>query len=111
MACDLFKSFLEEETSNRVGTLTGTSKAITACVALTTAAYWAGQTFCELLETFRFATYDGPEDKLQGFAGLPAPNSLPVPNALPTPNPLPAPNSLQAPNPLPTFKSQADRKS
>jgi hypothetical protein len=48
---------------------------ISACVALVAAAYWAGQTFCELLETFRFATYDGPEDKLQGFARLPPTNS------------------------------------
>jgi len=50
---------------------------ITACVALVAAAYWAGQAFCELLETFRAATYDGPEDKLQGFANLP-PSNPPV---------------------------------
>jgi hypothetical protein len=48
---------------------------ISACVALVAAAYWAGQTFCELIETFRAATYDGPEDKLEGFAGLPPSNS------------------------------------
>ncbi|HEX2473532.1 MAG TPA: hypothetical protein VHK01_02230, partial [Lacipirellulaceae bacterium] len=48
---------------------------ITACVTLIAAAYWAGQTFCELIETFRAAAYDGPEDKLQGFASLPAPSS------------------------------------
>jgi hypothetical protein len=39
---------------------------ITACVSLIAAAYWAGQTFAELLETFRAAAYDGPEDKLEG---------------------------------------------
>jgi hypothetical protein len=62
---------------------------MTACVALVAAAYWAGQTFCELLETFRAATYDGPEDKLQGFANLPPSNSPPSnspPSNLPVAN-------------------------
>jgi hypothetical protein len=39
---------------------------ITACVSLIAAAYWAGQTFAELIETFRAAAYDGPEDELEG---------------------------------------------
>jgi hypothetical protein len=41
---------------------------ITACVSLIIAAYWAGQTYAELIDAFRAAAYDGPEDQLQGFA-------------------------------------------
>jgi hypothetical protein len=40
----------------------------TACVSLMIAVYWMGQTICELLEAFRAASYDGPEDQLEGFA-------------------------------------------
>jgi hypothetical protein len=46
---------------------------ITACVSLIVAAYWAGQTYAELIDAFRAAAYDGPKDKLQGFV-----NSLPA---------------------------------
>jgi FHA domain len=41
---------------------------ISACVSLIVAAYWAGQTYGELIETLRAAAYDGPEDQLEGFA-------------------------------------------
>lgn len=34
---------------------------ITACVSLVAAAYWAGETFREMLESLRAATYHGPE--------------------------------------------------
>ena len=34
---------------------------ITACVSLLVAAYWAGEAFRALLESFRAAAYDGPE--------------------------------------------------
>jgi FHA domain len=50
---------------------------ITACVALIVAAYWAGQTYAELIDAFRAAAYDGPVDQLQGFAE-------PLPGVLPT---------------------------
>jgi hypothetical protein len=50
---------------------------ITACVSLIVAAYWAGQTYAELIDAFRAATYDGPEDQLQGFAS-PMPAVSPV---------------------------------
>ncbi|HJQ81019.1 MAG TPA: FHA domain-containing protein [Lacipirellulaceae bacterium] len=54
---------------------------ITACVSLIVAAYWAGQTYAELIDAFRFAAYDGPEDQLQGFANpLPAESSIDVNN-------------------------------
>jgi hypothetical protein len=34
---------------------------ITACGSLLVAAYWAGETYRTMLESFRFASYDGPE--------------------------------------------------
>jgi hypothetical protein len=40
----------------------------TACVSLMIAVYWTGQTVCELIEAFRAASYDGPEDELDVFA-------------------------------------------
>jgi hypothetical protein len=55
---------------------------ITACVALIVAAYWAGQTYAELIDAFRAAVYDGPEDKLQGFVNaLPAASHSDVPTS------------------------------
>jgi hypothetical protein len=83
---------------------------ITACVALIAAAYWAGQTFCELIETFRAATYDGPEDKLQGFANLPASNSQPASGPQPPSN-SPAVNSPTPAKLLPASNLQAELKS
>jgi hypothetical protein len=34
---------------------------LTACVSLLVAAYWAGQTYGTMIESFRAAAYDGPE--------------------------------------------------
>ncbi|HEY3395898.1 MAG TPA: FHA domain-containing protein [Lacipirellulaceae bacterium] len=54
---------------------------ITACVSLIVAAYWAGQTYAELIDAFRAAAYDGPEDQLQGFANpLPPASTIDVNN-------------------------------
>ena len=40
---------------------------ITAGVSLIAAAYWAGQTYGTLVESFRAATYDGPEELLENL--------------------------------------------
>ncbi len=40
---------------------------ITAGVALLAAAYWAGQTYGTLVESFRAAAYDGPEELLENL--------------------------------------------
>lgn len=50
---------------------------LTACVSLVAAAYWAGGTFKELLESMRAAAYDGPE-KLQNGADSTAQPALPI---------------------------------
>jgi hypothetical protein len=38
---------------------------ITACVSLIVAAYWAGETFRTMLESFRVAAYDGPQEEIE----------------------------------------------
>jgi hypothetical protein len=40
---------------------------ITACVSLLVAAYWAGQTYRTMVESFRAAAYDGPEELLENL--------------------------------------------
>jgi hypothetical protein len=50
---------------------------LTACVSLVAAAYWAGGTFKELLESMRAAAYDGPE-KLQNDTDSTAQPALPI---------------------------------
>ena len=40
---------------------------ITACVSFLAAAYWAGQTYGTLVESFRAAAYDGPEELLENL--------------------------------------------
>jgi hypothetical protein len=40
---------------------------ITACVSLLVAAYWAGQTYRTMAESFRAAAYDGPEELLENL--------------------------------------------
>jgi hypothetical protein len=40
---------------------------ITACVSLLVAAYWAGQTYLTMVESFRAAAYDGPEELLENL--------------------------------------------
>ncbi len=50
---------------------------LTACVSLVAAAYWAGGTFRELLESIRAAAYDGPE-KPQSDAGSAPQETLPI---------------------------------
>jgi hypothetical protein len=43
---------------------------IAACVSLLAAAYWAGQTYGTMIESFRAAAYDGPEPTADDLADL-----------------------------------------
>jgi hypothetical protein len=54
-----------------------TLQAITACVSLLVAAYWAGQTFRALLEALREKADDEPEDDVAG-SGAPFHSPLPI---------------------------------